>query len=584
MRRFIIFAVLVSLVLLTVGISAQVALATARPLHPGHPIFPFQDFGEQARARFIIGETDQATYYLELALQRTEDLVILRDGDHALLAVNYLNQALDRAIKAIVEAPEQDLLNLSAQLSDLILRIDLALGDSSDFPSDQAIAVENLQAKLDTLVAILAGVPGIDQVALASKNLQSFSNVGDDLEGGNQTGSSEVSPYDVLFPPGSPGAEHEFFPLEGEHAELDCLSCHSDAQYAGTPNLCIDCHLEEVPDPHFSGDCSTCHSPYSWQQIDFDHNNMDASDCQLCHSGEEPDDHYQAQCSACHNTVDWKQADFNHQAVDTKGCQFCHSNDKPAKHYSGQCSACHNTSNWAQVDFNHQAVGATDCKACHANIKPQNHYSGQCSACHNTTNWSQVSFNHQAVGATDCKACHSGNKPANHWGGQCSACHNTSSWSQAKFNHSAAGAADCKACHSGKKPANHFDGQCSQCHSTSSWKGASFNHSFPMNHGGANGNCSKCHPSGSAKYNCFACHDKGKMTNEHSEEGISGIDGRCLSCHTRGGESDDHYESGEGGEDDKGGEGGEDGGGHDEGGGEEEEDEDDEDHEGRGDD
>lgn len=68
------------------------------------------------------------------------------------------------------------------------------------------------------------------------------------------------------------------------------------------------------------------------------------------------------------------------------------------------------------------------------------------------------------------------------------------------------------------------------------------------------------------------------MTNEHSEEGISGIDGRCLNCHTRGGESDDHGESGEhenGGEEEKGGEGGGDEGG---------EEEDDEDHEGSGDD
>jgi hypothetical protein len=581
MRRFIIFVVLISLVLLTIGISTQVALATARPLRPGHPIFPLQDFGEQARASFIFGETDQATYYLELAAQRTEDLVILRGDEHAILAVNYLNQALDRAIKAIVEAPEQDLFNLSEQLSDLILRIDLALGDSSDFPSNQAKAVENLQAKLDTLVAILAGFPGIDQLALASKNMRSFSDVGDDLDGENNLDSSEVPPYEVLFPPGSPGAEHEFFPLEGEHASLDCLSCHSNAQYAGTPNLCIDCHLREIPDSHFSGECSTCHSPYSWQQIDFDHRQIDTLDCQLCHLDEEPDDHYNAQCSACHNTVDWEQADFNHQAVDTKDCQFCHSNDKPMNHYRGQCSVCHNTSDWAQADFNHQAVGATDCKACHANKKPSNHYSGQCSACHNTSNWAQASFNHQAVGATDCKACHSGNKPANHWGGQCSACHNTSFWSEAKFSHSAVGATDCKACHSGKKPANHFGGQCSQCHSTSSWSGASFNHSFPMNHGGANGNCSKCHPSGGAKYNCYACHDKGKTINKHNEEGISSVDGRCLDCHTRGGESGDHGESGE---DDKGGEGGEDKGGEDDKGGGGGEDEDDEDDEGGGDD
>jgi hypothetical protein len=67
-----------------------------------------------------------------------------------------------------------------------------------------------------------------------------------------------------------------------------------------------------------------------------------------------------------------------------------------------------------------------------------------------------------------------------------------------------------------------------------------------MNHGGANGNCSKCHPSGGAKYNCYACHDKGKTINKHNEEGISNLDNRCLDCHLRGEDNEhegDHEDS-----------------------------------------
>ena len=75
-----------------------------------------------------------------------------------------------------------------------------------------------------------------------------------------------------------------------------------------------------------------------------------------------------------------------------------------------------------------------------------------------------------------------------------------------------------------------------------------------MNHGDANGKCSKCHPSGGAKYNCYACHDQAKMTKKHNEEGVSNFGGRCLDCHKRGDKGD------EGG-------GGDDGGGGDEGGG-----------------
>ena len=406
MRRFLILAVLIMLLVLTTGFSSQVALATARPLNPGHPLFPLQDFAEQVRGRLIVDETKRAIYHLDLAMQRTEDLVILRESQHAQLAINYLEQALDQTLVSISRAPEGDLPTLEDQLRTLVLNINVALSGFTGLTPDQELGIENLQAKIFTLATILAGFSSEDQLASNPGNGQSFSDMALAFVENADQGRSGVAPQIVEFPPGSPGAMHEFFPLEGEHAELDCLACHTDAQYAGTANLCSDCHLEEIPDPHFSGECSICHSAFSWQQIDFDHSQNYAVDCLDCHLEEEPDNHYKAQCSACHNTTAWARANFDHQAVNTKDCQSCHSNNKPTNHYSGQCSACHNTTNWSQVNFNHEAVGATDCKACHTNERPANHWSGQCSACHNTSNWSQANFNHQAVGATDCKACH----------------------------------------------------------------------------------------------------------------------------------------------------------------------------------
>ncbi|MGW8144277.1 MAG: hypothetical protein ACWGN2_07755, partial [Anaerolineales bacterium] len=525
-------------------------------------LFPLQDFAEQTRGRLIISDSAQAEYYLDLAMQRTEDLETLGENQLSIVVIGYLNRALDQAIAAIIESPEEDLLSLVEQLRLLVLNIDVAISKSNYLPAEQNVEIENLRAKTATLASILAKFSGKDQLVSILGEGQISSDFSLAFAEGADQNLLGIAPQIIEFPEGSPGAEHEFFPLVGEHADLDCLSCHTDAQYAGTPNLCVDCHLEVLPDPHFDSECSLCHSPTSWQDISFDHNMNIAADCQSCHMDDRMSDHYFGQCSACHNTVDWAQVDFNHQAVDTKDCQSCHSDDKPANHYQGQCSLCHNTTNWAQVNFNHEAVKATDCKSCHSNVKPANHYSGQCSACHNTSNWSQANFNHEVVGATDCKSCHSGNKPGNHWGGQCSACHNTNSWSNARFNHGAIGATDCKSCHSGNKPANHFSGQCSQCHTTSSWSGASFNHSFSMNHGGANGNCSKCHPSGGAKYSCFSCHDQTKMTKKHNEEGISNFGSRCLDCHRRGGES--------GGRGEDSGSGGDSGGGESSGGGEEE--------------
>jgi hypothetical protein len=620
-RLFLLLSVLITLLLVMFGTSTQVVLAIMQPFRPGDIIFPVQDFAEQARAHFTPGKTERAAYYLELAQQRTEDLLILAKGEHALLAVNYLNRALDQAIEAVIDSPEQDFSYLSDQLSDLVLQIDIMLTNISEVLPGDNEAIEKLEAKVATLSRMLAGLPPADQVALDQNPSQALSRSAARLGSLIERGALMEQPYNVEFPPGSPGAMHLFYPLEGEHGQLDCSDCHVNGKYAGTLNLCADCHSDVIPASHFSGDCSDCHTPVSWQEINFDHSLADTTDCQLCHNSDKPDNHYAGQCSACHNTVDWAQASFNHQAIDTKDCLRCHSNDKPADHFGGQCSACHNTTSWQQASFNHQAVGATDCKSCHSGQKPANHYSGQCSACHKTSSWKDATFNHSAVGATDCKSCHSGDKPGNHFSGQCSACHKTSSWKDATFDHSAVGATDCKSCHSGdkpgnhfsgqcsachktsswkdatfnhsavgatdckschsgdkpgnhfsgqcsachktstwkdvtfdhsavgatdckschsgNKPANHFDGQCSQCHSTSSWSDASFNHSFPMKHGGANGNCSKCHPAGGSKYDCYACHNQDKMTKKHNEEGISDIGSRCLDCHPNGKEGDE---------------------------------------------
>jgi hypothetical protein len=55
-----------------------------------------------------------------------------------------------------------------------------------------------------------------------------------------------------------------------------------------------------------------------------------------------------------------------------------------------------------------------------------------------------------------------------------------------------------------------------------------------MNHGGAGGECSRCHSGGSTDVNCYRCHDQQKMENKHAEKNIGDIAGRCLACHPNG--------------------------------------------------
>ncbi|MFQ5436678.1 MAG: hypothetical protein ACE5FD_17610, partial [Anaerolineae bacterium] len=186
-----------------------------------------------------------------------------------------------------------------------------------------------------------------------------------------------------------------------------------------------------------------------------------------------------------------------------------------------------NTSNWSNATFNHNTIGNTDCSACHN--PPANHYGGACRNCHqDTSNFSNAAFNHNSIGNTDCSACH--NPPANHYGGACRDCHqDTGNFHNVNFNHQ--GFTDCQSCHA--RPSNHFPGQCSDCHNTNSWSGASFNHTFPIDHKGANGDCSKCHPGGNtSSWTCTNCHSDQKMDEEHKE--VGGYSHNCIACHANG--------------------------------------------------
>ncbi len=359
------------------------------------------------------------------------------------------------------------------------------------------------------------------------------------------------------------------FQLAGSHDTLDCESCHQDQntinELRATPQGCIDCHEEEdVHLGNFGIDCADCHTPVIWIEADFDHRTTDwdlegkhqilecldchvdrtylgaSSDCFSCHK--EVDEHngkYGQDCATCHIPEDWKISVFTHLSPSAVNCESCHGVDAPDLHYKGQCSACHITEAWLPATFDHNVAEAINCSECHINNAPVPHYNGQCSACHIVDAWLPASFDHAVAGAYTCTNCHNPDLPNNHYGGQCSACHTTAYWSPANFNHSVAGATDCQACHVNLRPPNHFSGQCSDCHSTEAWKPASFSHTFPLNHEGANSNCSICHPGDNYQsYTCEGCHEHNaaKIADKHSE--ISNYS-NCVECHADGQEHDD---------------------------------------------
>ncbi|MCB9136554.1 MAG: hypothetical protein H6636_14105 [Anaerolineales bacterium] len=199
------------------------------------------------------------------------------------------------------------------------------------------------------------------------------------------------------------------------------------------------------------------------------------------------------------------------------------------QHAQVACEGCHNSGQY-------QGIPNT-CGGCHILTVPSNHFAGDCVACHVPEGWQLVSFDHQQAGATDCLACHFTDAPLNHFVGQCSTCHSTVAWQPATFDHTLAGT-DCLSCHTNDAPANHFAGQCSTCHlTTTTWTGASYPHVFPTWHGGANNNCTSCHPVNTASWTCSVCHNDAAMLSKHNEEGISNI-ANCLRCHPTGQEGE----------------------------------------------
>jgi hypothetical protein len=57
---------------------------------------------------------------------------------------------------------------------------------------------------------------------------------------------------------------HNFYPLSGNHTDLNCNECHSQPSYQ---HQCISCHLEDFLDKHGPGDpedCWSCHTTFDW--------------------------------------------------------------------------------------------------------------------------------------------------------------------------------------------------------------------------------------------------------------------------------------------------------------------------------
>lgn len=354
------------------------------------------------------------------------------------------------------------------------------------------------------------------------------------------------------------------FPLNGQHAQVDCYLCHKSASLLRFDPMgaeCADCHSNTytaTTNPShvaskFPKDCFLCHTEKGWQPAKFDHNTHTTFplkgghvgvDCNSCHSKGFAGT--STECSSCHLTT--YNATTNPAHATAK--------------FSTDCKTCHTETAWKPATFNHN-TGTTfpltgghigvDCISCHS--KGYTGTSTICVSCHLTNyNASTNPAHATAKFSTDCKTCH-----------------NAIAWKPSTFNHSTSTTfpltgghigVDCLNCHSkgyagtstlcvschqndynattnpGHVAAK-FSTDCKTCHSSTAWKPSTFNHNtsttFPISGAHIGVSCISCHSKGYAgiSTDCFSCHAAKYNATTNPAHAAAKFPTTCLTCHTQ---------------------------------------------------
>jgi hypothetical protein len=94
------------------------------------------------------------------------------------------------------------------------------------------------------------------------------------------------------------------FPLQGRHAGVACLACHTDYNFIETTAACVQCHAEPaIHAGSFGLQCQYCHTDQAWQpaqlrqhRLPLDHGGQGEIKCQTCHTQR----YDEITCYGCH--------------------------------------------------------------------------------------------------------------------------------------------------------------------------------------------------------------------------------------------------------------------------------------------
>lgn len=350
------------------------------------------------------------------------------------------------------------------------------------------------------------------------------------------------------------------FPLQGMHANVACIQCHTNKRFAGTPSECYSCHrddyLKALTPNHqlgkFSHECLTCHTTSGWKPSVFQHAK---TNFQLIGA------HNSVDCASCHAN--------NRFAGLPSDCFFCHqkeytqttSPNHSTAQFSRDCLTCHTINGWTPSVFNHSKTNfalvgahvATECSSCHKNGK----FRGtpvDCYSCHQLEYAKTANPNHAAA-------------QFNH---DCTSCHTSSQWTPSTFDHGktnfqllgAHKTAECSSCHANGQfkglptecypchqtdfakvvTPNHVTGQFSQlcldCHTHTAWKPSTFDHNkttFTLTGAHVAQDCQSCHNNGRFKgtaSDCYSCHQTDFSKTATPNHSLAQFSHDCTTCHT----------------------------------------------------
>jgi hypothetical protein len=168
----------------------------------------------------------------------------------------------------------------------------------------------------------------------------------DDRPSGHYPGSCDGCHSGPAWSPATLGdLDHSVtgFALDGSHARLECIDCHSPGESMGLASPgCVDCHADDDIHRHMLGNiCEDCHTETTWLRTRFRHQQTGFS---LRGA------HRLAACVDCHAT--------GYVGTPSR-CVSCHERDvtldEPA-HQSAElpfCDSCHRPYTWAAVRFAH---------------------------------------------------------------------------------------------------------------------------------------------------------------------------------------------------------------------------------------